>query len=108
MLPAVRRIAVAEAVFACLLLMVLSAEVVPLFGWLFNPHSTVGGVALSALFLVAAVLFLLLLLSLPIAITTLVRSPTHRTPTQVATVLLGLALVLLLGAWLASLFIQRL
>ena len=104
MLPSVRRIVISEAVFASLLAAVLLAEAVPLFGYLLNPHSTVGGVGLAFLLLLVVCILVVLLVNLPAATKALIQSPPQRTPFQVTVVAVGCLVVLAIAVWLGGVF----
>jgi hypothetical protein len=104
MLPSVRRVAVSEAVFASCVALVLLAEFVPLLGWFFNPHSTLGGIGLLVLLLVVICVLLVLLVSLPVAVQSLVKSPSQRTISKVVVVTSGCLLAAGILIWLAGPF----
>ena len=104
MLTPYRRIAYAVAAFLTALLAVSLAGVVPLFGALFNVHSTLGGFVVMGLLVLAVCLLGALLLGIPSAVQALVRFPEHCTPLHISVTVAGCATVLVLGAWLLRIF----
>lgn len=101
MLPSIRCLAIAEIVFAVLLLMVLSADVIPVFGRLLSTHSKVGVVGFSLWLLAVVSLLAVVVVGLPFAIRGLVKWPEQRKPLQLAVVAASAVLIVAIVGWLA-------
>jgi hypothetical protein len=99
----IRLMLAAEAAMMCVVLILVSADLVPIIGGtILNPHTSFGVAATSVLLVVCLAGTLVLIWTIPAVVISLIRGSERQSIFRSGAALVGISLVAVFGAWVVN------